>query len=152
MTPTKRTHRALQLTAALLAMILLSACATREIQSKLFDMSTGKVLAGSFLWKGQAYGPTTIKREAEECVGEYRTVTGGSIGVGVGAAAGPWGTLFSSLHSVSTVDKSQKGIAIAICPSGVTFDCEYITNVALSGVDGHGVCKDNRGATYRLLF
>lgn len=56
------------------------------------------------------------------------------------------------MYAVNTVDRAQKGFAIAACPSGQVFECEYITNVKLSGVDGHGVCKDNRGKAYRLVF
>lgn len=131
----------------------LAGCATIEIPSKLYNMKNGKTLHASFIWKGDASGPTTISKEDETCVGEYRTIIEGKTSVGVGSAAlGPWGGIFGSLYSSSSVDRAQKGMAIAMCPSGTTFECEYVTNVAFTTVTGHGACKDNKGESYRLMF
>lgn len=132
---------------------LLLGCASREIPGKLYDMKGGRVVEASFMWQGTTSGPTTILNGDERCAGEYRTIMGGATSVGFGTSAGPWGVLFGSIYSGSTIERAQKGIAIALCPkSGTTFECEYITNVSLAGVSGHGACKDNRGDGYRLMF
>ena len=138
---------------AVLALVVgLAGCATIEIPGKLYDMKGGKSLAASFLWKGDASGPTTISKADETCTGEYRTIMEGRTSFGAGSAAGPWGGLFGSLYSVSSTERAQKGMAVAMCPSGMTFECEYVTNVGFTSVTGHGVCKDNRGEAYRLMF
>lgn len=138
--------------AAVVGVVVLAGCATREIPSKLFDMQNGQVLSASFLWKGDLTGPATIFRPSEACTGQYSTIVQGRTSYGVGTAAGAWGGLFSTLYSSSSVERAQKGMAVAICPSGITFECEYITNVGFTGVSGHGACKDNRGTAYRLMF
>jgi hypothetical protein len=76
---------------------------------------------------------------------------GGTTTIGSGVGTG-WGKLFTSVHSTTTVERAQRGFALATCPGGLVYECEYLTNVRFTSVDGHGVCKDNRGATYRLLF
>ncbi len=134
------------------AALALAGCAKIEIPSRLYDMKGGKVIPASFLWKGDVSGPTTIQKDDETCQGEYRSIIEGRTSVGVGAAAGAWGTIFGSLYSASSVERAQKGIAIAMCPSGMTFECEYITNVSFTTVSGHGACKDNRDGSYRLMF
>ena len=131
---------------------VLAGCATIEIPGKMYDMKSGKVLAASFLWNGETSGPTTINREDEACKGEYRTIIEGRTSIGTGSTVGAWGGLFSSLYSTSSTERAQKGMAVAICPSGVTFECEYVTNVGFTKVTGHGACKDNRGEAYRLMF
>lgn len=134
------------------AALVLAGCATREIPSKLYDMKNGTVLPATFLWKGDLTGPTTIVRPDEVCVGEYRTIIEGKTTIGSASSMGPWGALFGTIHSSTSVESAQKGMAVAICPSAVTFECEYITNVSFTGLSGHGACKDNRANTYRLMF
>lgn len=131
---------------------LLAGCATRSVPSKLYNMNSGNVLSASFDWAGTLSGPVVINRDDEVCVGEYRTIQEGRDGVGLGVAGGPWGALFGAVSAGSSVERAQKGIAVAMCPSKHTFECEYITNVGMSGVSGHGACRDNRGQTYRLMF
>lgn len=126
--------------------------APMDIPSKLYDLKSGNVLHASFVWRGDGSGPTTITKADEVCAGEYRTIMEGRTSVGVGATAGPWGAIFGALHSTSSTEKAQRGFAVAICPSKHAFECEYVTNVSLGGVTGHGACKDNRGETYRLMF
>lgn len=138
--------------AAIALTACLAGCATIEIPSKLYNMKNGKVLAASFLWRGDTHGPTTITTESETCQGEYRTIIEGRSGVGIGSTVGPWGGIFGALYSSSSIERAQKGMAIAMCKSGITFECEYITNVAFTTVTGHGVCKDNQGESYKLLF
>ena len=137
----------------LVAMLLCGCAITpRVIPSRLYNTSDGTVLSAAFTWKGETFGPLTVTKSDEACNGEYRTIVTGQTTVGTGLAGNGWGGLFSSMYAVNTVDRAQKGFAIAACPSGQLFECEYITNVKLSGVDGHGVCKDNRGKAYRLMF
>ena len=135
-----------------LVALIFAGCATVEIPSKLYDMKGGKVLAASFLWKGDVFGPVAIHKADEPCQGEYRSIIEGRTSVGAGSAVGAWGVLFGSLYSTSTTERAQKGVAIAMCPSGMAFECEYITNVSFTTVSGHGACKDNREGSYRLMF
>lgn len=137
--------------AAVLAAAL-TGCATVEVKSKLYDMKNARVLPASFLWRGDYFGPATVTLPDETCSGEYRSIQEGKLSIGTGATAGPWGAIFGTLYAGSTTERAQKGMAVALCPSGITFECEYITNVGLSGVSGHGACKDNRGDAYRLMF
>lgn len=130
----------------------LAGCATIEIKSKLYDVAGGRTVEGSFLWNGDTKGPTRITTNQEVCEGEYRSIIEGKTSVGVGSSVGPWGALFGTLYSGSSTERAQKGSAVAMCPSGLAFECEYITNVGFSGATGHGVCKDNKGASYRLMF
>lgn len=134
------------------AAALCASCATRSIPSKLYNLKSGEVVTASFEWSGTYSGPVILARQDESCSGEYRTIQEGRDTVGFGASGGPWGILFASMYSGTSVERAQKGVAIAVCPSKVTFECEYITNVGFSGVSGHGACKDNRGEAYRLMF
>jgi hypothetical protein len=134
------------------ALSMLVGCAQMVIPGRLYDMNSGTVLQGAFVWQGTTSGPTTITKADEACTGEYRTIVQGQTTTASGVGVNGWGRLFSTMYSTSTVERAQKGMALAICPSGQTFECEYITNVRLSGVDGHGVCRDNKGGNYRLMF
>lgn len=131
---------------ALLSTVALSSCAIapRDIPGKMYDMRDGATLEAAFTWEGKASGPTRIFRQAETCTGEYRTIMEGRT---VG-----WGGLFGTQYSANSVERAQKGFALATCPSGMTFECEYVTNLSAGGVTGHGACKDNRGTAYRLMF
>lgn len=139
--------------AAAISSLLLVACVSRMvIPGRLYDINSGTMLRGEFVWEGKTSGPTTVMNAEESCSGEYRTIVSGQTTTSTGVGMNGWGRLFSTMYSTSTVDKAQKGWAVAVCPSGRAFECEYITNVRLSGVDGHGVCRDNKGANYRLMF
>lgn len=137
---------------SLAILLSLTGCATVVIPGHMYDMKDGTVLNAEFTWKGDTKGPTKITKTDEICVGEYRTIAGGTTTLGTGIGGFGWGRLFGSMYSTTAVDKVQKGFALATCPSGQTYECEYITNVRLTSVDGHGVCKDNRGTAYRLIF
>lgn len=143
----------MRMTFLLVGALTLAGCASITIPGRMYDMRDGTVLNASFIWKGDTQGPTTVAKPQEVCTGEYRTIVAGTTTLGTGiAGSSGWGSLFGSMYSVTTIEKAQRGFALATCPSGQTFECEYITNVHLTSVDGHGVCKDNRGATYRLMF
>lgn len=155
LTPVKNQKQGkfMKIIAAIALAVGLAGCATIEIPSKLYNMKNGKILTASFLWRGDVFGPTTITTDKETCTGEYRTIIEGKMSVGAGSAVvGPWGGIFGSLYSSSSTERAQKGMALAVCPSGVTFECEYVTNVAFTTVTGHGACKDNQGEAYRLMF
>lgn len=142
----------------LITAALLAGCVTaRDIPSRLYDIDGGIVMDASFYWSGGYSGPATITKTDEACRGEYQTIRLGSTTVGQGSTTitGPasvWGTIFNSLYASTTVEHAQRGYAVAICPSGEAFECEYITNVSFSGVSGHGACRSNRGRKYRLMF
>ena len=142
----------MRITLPLVLVLALAGCATVVIPGRMYDMKDGAVLNAEVTWKGDTKGPTKITKPDEICTGEYRTIAGGTTTVGTGIGGLGWGRLFGSMYSTTTVDKVQKGFALATCPSGQTFECEYITNVHFTSVDGHGVCKDNRGTAYRLIF
>lgn len=137
--------------AACCALSVAGCIGTQSIRAKAYDLSSGEILQATFVWKGTGQGPVKFERATETCEGEYQTTISGKDSVGVGV--GGWGSIFTSMYSMSTVDKAQKGAAVVVCPSHLTFDCEYVTNlVGLTKMAGHGVCKDNKGGDYRVMF
>lgn len=135
--------------------IVATGCATltpRDIPAKLYSLQDGTVTPGVFFWQGKLSGPTRVTRGEEQCNGEFRTVLEGR-----SSSSESWGSVFRSVSTTSnSVEHAQRGSAIAACPSGAVYECEYITNVLRQAgawtVTGYGACKDNRGGTYRLMF
>jgi hypothetical protein len=93
----------------------------------------------------------------EKCNGE--SISGGEGFVSLGGAystinlSSSWGNIYgygSTTYSSTTVPLSQKGVCVLICENGITFECEY--RVMSYAVQGHGICRDNRGKYYRLMF
>lgn len=135
----------------LLLLLLLAGCVTvtpRDIPARLYSLSDGTVTPATFFWKGTLDGPTQVVRGQEQCNGEFRTVVEGRT-----TRAESWGSLFRTVNTTATsTEHAQRGSAIAACPSGVVYECEYVVNALRNGVAGTGACKDNRGGTYRLMF
>lgn len=145
-------------TAMSLALILnLTACiANKRLPARLYNVKNGEVVQAHFNFAGTTGGTINlIKNDGETFNGEYRTITGGST---------TWGSVYTSyttdgnLNS-STSTSSQhltpneyRGSAIAVSSKGTVIECEYITNTSRYVPRGQGVCKDNRGSVYKLMF
>lgn len=138
------------LTALGMALAALSGCASlqpRDIPAKLYSLQDGVVTPGIFFWQGKLKGPVSVQRAQETCPGEFNTIIEGR-----SSSAQSWGQIFSASSSSSSTEHAQKGTAIAVCPSSVVYECEYVVNLTREGPSGHGACKDNRSGTYRLMF
>ena len=141
---------------ALVIALLASGCAAYrppvDIPARLYALQDGTVTPGTFTWQAKLDGPVSVRRTDELCTGEFRTIIEGKTSVGIGTSGSRWGGLFGSVYTASTADRAQKGVAIAACPSGFVYECEYVANLVQGGVTGYGACKDNRSGTYRLMF
>ena len=58
--------------------------------------------------------------------------------------------IYGQFYSANAAQTAQRGTAVAtsVMGTGWFVECEYVA----SGTRGHGVCQDNRGNYYRLLF
>jgi hypothetical protein len=123
-----------------LAATVLAGCAS---QARLYDVDHGGVIQATYQ-RGLQSGPITIHAPEGECSGEFSTVVNGSWGqiyaAGVGAPASTTQGLALSL--------ANRGAAVATCPGGRVFECEYVASMGR----GNGYCRDNRGDRYRLMF
>lgn len=119
------------------------------LQARLYNLQTAQIIQAQFRYTGSGKGPVQFTLpDGAACLGEYVTMDEGETS---------WGMVFSTVYpagSASVVGGSakntQKGQAVATCPDGQLFDCEYVTSS--TSAQGHGACKDNRGQTFRLMF
>jgi hypothetical protein len=125
--------------------VLFGACTIRH-QARLYDLETGDVILVNARIRGNRAIDEAILPSGEHCKGE-------SISGGGGAVS--WGNIYShyygsASYSSATIPLSQRGVMTMVCEKGITFDCEY--TVKSHAVEGHGICRDNRGKLYRLMF
>jgi len=129
----------------LMILFLLSGCAIRH-QARLYDLEIGNVILVKSWIRGNRAIVEAVLPSGEHCKGEC--VSGGK-----GAVS--WGNIYSfyygsASYSSATIPLSQRGVMMMVCEKGITFDCEYI--VKSYAIEGHGICRDNRGKFYRLIF
>jgi hypothetical protein len=93
----------------------------------------------------------------ERCNGE--SVSGGEGFTSSGGAyssaylSSSWGNIYGhgfTTYSSTSIPLSQRGVCVLVCEKGITFECEY--RVMSNAVQGHGICRDNKGKYYRLIF
>jgi hypothetical protein len=72
-----------------------------------------------------------------------------------GGGSVSWGNIYSyyygsASYSSVNIPLSQRGVATMVCEKGITFDCEFVASTI--AIQGYGICKDNMGIYYRLIF
>lgn len=108
--------------------------------ARVYDLADGTQLQAQFKYTGSGAGPIWfIRPDGIRCTGEYRTIAG----------AEAWGAIFGTAPA-SGAFAPQRGSAVLTCPSGQSFDCEYITSAV--SVSGYGYCRDNAGHRWKLVF
>ena len=129
----------------LLVIFFLFGCAIRH-QARLYDLETADViLVKAYVRGNRAIDEATLPT-GERCKGESVSGGGGSV---------TWGNIYSyyygsASYSSSTIPLSQRGVMTMVCEKGIVFDCEFV--VSSFAIQGHGICKNNRGKYYRLIF
>jgi len=143
----------------LLVVISLLFCGcTIHHQARLYDMETGNVILVNARIRGNRALNDAVLPSGEHCNGESITGGEGSVTIGSSYSSGnlfsSWGSIYTygstTNYSSATIPASQRGVCILICENNVTFDCEY--RVSSFSVQGYGICRDNRGRYYRLVF
>ena len=135
----------MQRAACLAAVMLMAGGCVRS--ARLYNLNEPEILEAHFKDSGTGHGTAWIgqKEKTARCRGEYSTVPGGS---------SAWGTIYTSAGVVSAsavaLENEQRGQAILQCADGRVIECEYVTSAVSGG--GHGACRDNRDARYRLMF
>lgn len=129
----------------LLVSFFLYGCAIRH-QARLYDLETGDVILVKAWVRGNRAINEAILPTGEHCKGESVSGGGGTVS---------WGNIYlnyygSASYSSAAIPLSQRGVMTMVCEKGITFDCEYV--VSSFAVQGHGICRDNRGKYYRLMF
>lgn len=137
------------LRAALALLTFVSACShNRVLSARLYDLSAAEVLPASFTFSGTTRGEVTLVMQVGDTLrGEYRTIREGTAS---------WGLIFSQGGSASTSALARgltyRGSAVAISRSRRSMECEYVTSSSTRHPEGFGVCRDNDGRVYRLMF
>jgi hypothetical protein len=143
---------------SLLALLAVSALpglgCVMTLGARVYNLDSGEVLEATFRYTGSGKGPVEFTLPSGvSCSGEYVTVAGGSTG---------WGSVFASVYGPGgaatgtatalggSIENKQRGSAVATCPGGRVFECEYVTSAW--SAQGYGACKDNLGQKYRLMF
>lgn len=129
----------------LLVFLFSEGCAIRH-QARLYDLETADVILVKAWVRGNRAIDEATLPTGEHCKGESVSGGGGSVS---------WGSIYShnygsASYSSATIPLSQRGIMTMACEKGITFDCEFV--VSSFAIQGHGICRDNRGKYYRLIF
>ena len=130
-----------------LNLFLLMGCTFRH-EARLYDYETHAVIPMKAWVKGFQTLTEAILPTGEHCKGE--SVSGGG-------DAESWGDIYShddgsARKSLAAIPSSQRRVMTMACERGTTFDCEYIITTPSYEVEGHGMCRDNGGKYYRLIF
>jgi hypothetical protein len=107
-----------------------------------------------------------ITRGDEHCTGEHSTLVDGvdtksflasltvlrasSSSALVGQTATLGGT--PTFGAISTANKVQRGLAVAICPSNEIITCQYSMNIFQRMIVGYGTCTSSKPVSYQLIF
>lgn len=128
-----KAHRQVRVAITLFSALHLIGCAMSPVvvPARMYDMSSGKILNASFVWKGETTGPIQIANAEETCAGEYER---------------------------SWVEPRPQASA-SRARDGVVYTARYIrpvrltrhreANVRPGALDGHGICKDNSSLRQR---
>jgi len=128
----------------ILLLFLVAPISARTRQGRLYNLDTGVQTTLSYTDRGKGRGTITATFAGEALKGEYSTVANGTVG---------WGAIYGSAGNATasgvTINRKQEGTAILTGDKGTVIDCEYVTS---PNSHGSGVCKDNHGGKYRLMF
>jgi len=130
-----------------LNLFLLIGCTFRH-EARLYDYETDSVIPIKAWVRGFQTKTEAVLPTGEHCKGE--SVSGGG-------DAETWGEIYSygyrsNSTSWAAIPPSQRRVMMIVCERGITFDCEYIITTPSYDVQGHGMCRDNGGKYYRLIF
>jgi hypothetical protein len=127
-----------------------------KLSARLYDTQNGNVIPAWFYFSGTRVGEVgLVMPDGETMRGEYSTAPAGST---------TWGSIYANAYSpvglassnafgyARTVPNALRGQAVAVGNRGTTLQCEYVTNNSRVSSQGNGVCQDNRGKYYRLMF
>jgi hypothetical protein len=140
----------------LLILLPIGGC-TIHHQARLYDLETGNVILVNSRIRGNRAITEAVLPNGVHCRGEC--VSGGEGFASFGGAYSSanlfssWGNIYGygfTSYSSTTIPLSQRGVGVSICDDGTTMECEY--RVMSFAVQGHGICRDNRGKYYRLIF
>jgi len=138
----------------LLPLLIVSCTTTGTFPARLYNLSDAGIIQAQFQFSGTTYGSISfILPSGEQFTGEYQTITGGSAQWGsiYGTAWDSFGVSMVSGES-GEITLPYKGTAVMTSDKGTVMTCEYISNRSRWTQHGYGVCKDNRGQTYQLMY
>ena len=85
----------------------------------------------------------------DACKGRWASAAGSGVSVMSASLIGQYGSTY--LTGIATNGSGQNpGQALATCPSGRTFQIEFVTGAGTA--HGFGIGKDNEGNVYRFVF
>lgn len=119
---------------------------TKTVPVRLYGVSKPEVIQAEFIFSGTTHGQISFRLPSgEEFNGEYNTVRRGY--------DAQWGDVYGQGGGYLNVAPTEYvGSAIAISDRGRTFTCEYTTNTSMWTPHGNGVCVDNSGNYYKLMY
>lgn len=86
----------------------------------------------------------------EICEGRWSSAAGVMLTQGSSSLFTQYGSVVGFETSVSNVPGVNGGQAMSFCPSGRTFEAEFVTGSGTA--NGYGVARDSEGNLYRMLF
>jgi hypothetical protein len=142
-----RALQALGVIFALLLAVFLVGCTEH---GELYNLTTAEVVPVKFSYSGSGKGKVSgVFASGEQFSGRYATIPDGETSWGsIYASAG--GQSGSAITTSGRSSNQQRGAAVASGNKGTVIQCEYV--VSVWSVTGTGVCKDNYGTLYRLMF
>lgn len=136
----------MKLLSIVLICAVLTGCAYTKT-ARLYDLKDGKITEVEAKIKGNRANLRATLPSGEFCQGEC--VTGQAV-------SHSWGSIYyagkSGSYSGSSYKTSNTGAGIMVCNQGTTFNCEYVVSGGMLNMSVYGVCLDNRGNLFRLLF
>jgi hypothetical protein len=128
----------------------------RNVPVRLYELNSGKVIQAEFIFAGTTQGDISFTfPSGEKWTGEYQTTRGGSVS-SESIYCNVWGNKYNSsfyANGETTTEPTEwSGVAFATSTNGRSITCEYITSKSIFAPHGNGVCKDNLGVIYKLMF
>ena len=139
----------------ILLFFLLAGGCTIHHESRLYDLETGNVIVFKSSIRGNRATSEGILPNGSRCRGEAVSGGAGFVTSGGSYSSGSWGGIYgyaNTSFSAVTVPMSQRGVSFAICDDGTAIDCEYRVSAPNFQIQGYGMCRDNKGKYYRLIF
>ena len=129
---------------------------SRSVPVRLYEINSGNVIQAEFIFAGTTHGDISFTfPSGEKWTGEYQTTRGGSVSSG-SMYGNVWGnnsnSSFYANGGTTTEPTEWSGTSIATSSNGRSIVCEYTTNKSIIAPHGNGVCKDNLGVIYKLMF
>ena len=131
-----------------LNLLLLMGC-TYHYEARLYDLETANVTLIKAQVRGDETRTEAVLPTGEHCKGESVIYEGDAVYWGKIYSPGYYGSVSESLGAI---DPSQRRVMTMVCERGITFDCEYMVITPSFEPQGHGMCRDNGGKYYRLVF